>query len=69
MASISNKPICILRNLHLFEEYAFQLSAKVCDIIKSDRVCVTVGGDHSIGLGTVYGHAKAYPEEVKELVL
>ena len=42
----------------------FQLSEKVCDVIKSDRICVTVGGDHSIGLGTVFGHAKAYPEEV-----
>ena len=30
------------------------------EIIKSGRVCVTIGGDHSIGLGTVFGHAKSY---------
>jgi arginase family enzyme len=45
----------------------FQLSEKICDIVRSDRVCVTVGGDHSVGLGTVFGHASAYPEEVMNI--
>ena len=44
---------------------SLQLSEKVSEIVKSDRLCVTVGGDHSIGVGTVFGHASAYPEEVR----
>jgi len=44
--------------------FRFQLSERVSEIVKSDRLCVTVGGDHAIGVGTVFGHANAYPEEV-----
>ncbi len=40
-----------------------KLSDKVCDVIQSGKVCVTVGGDHAIGLGTVFGHAKAYTQQ------
>ena len=25
-------------------------------------MCLTLGGDHSIGVGTVHGHLKAHPE-------
>ena len=38
----------------------FQLSDKVSQIIRSGRICITIGGDHSVGLGTVFGHAKSY---------
>jgi arginase family enzyme len=41
--------------------FFLQLSDKVSEIIKSGRICITLGGDHSIGLGTVFGHAKSYP--------
>ncbi|GLV39028.1 arginase [Carabus blaptoides fortunei] len=36
-----------------------ELSKHVYNIIQAQRVCLTLGGDHSIGLGTVHGHAKA----------
>lgn len=36
-----------------------ELSKHVYNIIQDQRVCLTLGGDHSIGLGTVDGHAKA----------
>lgn len=36
-------------------------------IIKDDCVCLTLGGDHSIGLGSVDGHARALKN--KELAL
>ncbi|CAG9783081.1 unnamed protein product [Diatraea saccharalis] len=33
-----------------------KVSEKVSQILKDDRVAVTIGGDHSIGVGTVDGH-------------
>ena len=30
--------------------------------ILDGRMCLTLGGDHSIGVGTVHGHLKAQPE-------
>lgn len=40
----------------------FQLSQKVGKIIQDGRMCLTLGGDHSIGVGTVHGHLKVQPE-------
>nr|CAD7199524.1 unnamed protein product [Timema douglasi] len=37
----------------------FQVSEKVQDVIKDGRVCVTLGGDHSVSIGTIDGHVKA----------
>ncbi|CAH0600586.1 unnamed protein product [Chrysodeixis includens] len=34
------------------------LSACVTQVLKDNRIAVTIGGDHSIGLGTVDGHYK-----------
>ena len=42
--------------------FPWQLSEAVCRIIKDGRMCLTLGGDHSIGLGTVHGHLSAQPE-------
>nr|CAD7458491.1 unnamed protein product [Timema tahoe] len=36
-----------------------QVSEKVQDVMKDGRVCVTLGGDHSLSIGTVDGHVKA----------
>lgn len=38
------------------------LSDRVSEIIKDGRLCFTLGGDHSIGVGTVHGHLKTQPE-------
>lgn len=35
-----------------------KLAEQVSNIIKDGRICLTLGGDHSIGLGTVSGHAR-----------
>ncbi|KAF7269000.1 hypothetical protein GWI33_017923 [Rhynchophorus ferrugineus] len=42
----------------------YQVSKKVQEIIESGRICVTLGGDHSLGLGTVDGHIKAKDENL-----
>ncbi|KAJ8734095.1 hypothetical protein PYW07_014646 [Mythimna separata] len=33
-----------------------KLSQKVSQVLREDRIAVTIGGDHSIGVGTVDGH-------------
>lgn len=35
------------------------ISNKVQQIVSDNRICLTLGGDHSIAVGTVHGHAKA----------
>lgn len=52
-------------NLPMISECNKNLSAKVSQIVKDGRVVVTIGGDHSIGLGTVNGHRKVN----KDLIL
>jgi len=37
-----------------------KLAEKVRGCVKKGNLCVTIGGDHSIGLGSVYGHARGY---------
>lgn len=40
------------------------VSEKVTDILNDGRICFTLGGDHSIGFGTVHGHFKHNPKTV-----
>ncbi|KRT78577.1 hypothetical protein AMK59_8403 [Oryctes borbonicus] len=40
-----------------------ELSDKVEEIVRDDRICLTLGGDHSIGIGTIHGHIKARNDE------
>nr|XP_045622179.1 arginase, hepatic-like [Procambarus clarkii] len=42
-------------------DYNRRLAASVTKVIKEGGVCLTLGGDHSIGIGTVTGHAGASP--------
>ena len=39
--------------------YLFQVSDNVVRVLKEDRLCLTIGGDHSCGIGTIDGHVKA----------
>ncbi|XP_018567917.1 arginase-1 [Anoplophora glabripennis] len=41
-----------------------ELSRNVEKIIKDGRICLTLGGDHSIGIGTVDGHIKSKNEDI-----
>ncbi|KAJ8958828.1 hypothetical protein NQ318_019590 [Aromia moschata] len=42
----------------------YELSKNVERIINDGRICLTLGGDHSLGIGTVDGHIKAKQENV-----
>ena len=37
----------------------FQVSDSVNRILNEGRMCLTIGGDHSCGIGTIDGHVKA----------
>ncbi|KAG0712895.1 Arginase-2, mitochondrial [Chionoecetes opilio] len=43
-------------------EYNRRLSSAVTRVVKEGRVCVTLGGDHSIAIGSVHGHSAANPD-------
>nr|CAD7260409.1 unnamed protein product [Timema shepardi] len=45
--------------MYCYVSSPFQVSEKVQDVIKDGRVCVTLGGDHSVSIGTIDGHVKA----------
>ena len=39
----------------------FQLSELVHRVLNEDKICVTLGGDHAIGIGTIHGVTSAFP--------
>ena len=43
-------------------EYNRRLSDAVSQVVREGRLCVTLGGDHSIAIGTINGHAAARPD-------
>ncbi|XP_063832410.1 arginase, hepatic isoform X1 [Ostrinia nubilalis] len=45
-----------MAHLPLVSECNRKLSSKVSEVLKDERVAITIGGDHSIGVGTVDGH-------------
>ncbi|XP_063700620.1 arginase-1 [Culicoides brevitarsis] len=67
---ISYEPINInsgVRNLKNLPDVAGMnksLSDKVYQILSEGRVCLTLGGDHSMGIGTVDGHLRYDPDTV-----
>ncbi|CAM1320168.1 ARG2 (predicted) [Pycnogonum litorale] len=42
--------------------YPFQLSETVQRVLKTHKQCVNLGGDHSLGIGSVYGHSLVHPK-------
>lgn len=40
------------------------LSDRVCQVLQDGRLCMTLGGDHSIGIGTLDGHLRHNPDAV-----
>ncbi|XP_071517487.1 arginase, hepatic-like [Panulirus ornatus] len=42
--------------------YSRRLASSVAQVVRDGRICLTLGGDHSIAIGTVNGHAQANPD-------
>ncbi|XP_070537093.1 arginase, hepatic-like [Ptychodera flava] len=46
----------------VFDFVALQkISDAVSQVIQDGRLCISLGGDHSVAIGTVHGHLKAQP--------
>ncbi|XP_047735888.1 arginase, hepatic [Hyalella azteca] len=50
-------------------EYNKKLAVAVADVLRDDRLCVTLGGDHTIAIGTIAGHAASLAPHQKVSVL
>lgn len=57
-----DEPIGKMKNPRSVSEAARSVSDVVATVAKSGKLPVTLGGDHSLGLGTVTGVARAHPE-------
>ncbi|XP_066948231.1 arginase, hepatic-like [Macrobrachium rosenbergii] len=42
--------------------YNRKLASSVATVVKEGGLCLTLGGDHSIAIGTINGHAQANPD-------
>lgn len=47
-----------IKNFNSFLFAVKTLSDKVHQATRENDVCLTIGGDHSLGFGTIYGHSK-----------
>ena len=62
-AVLANDPdIGHMKNPRSVSEAARRVSDVVTNVARAGKLPVTVGGDHSLGLGTVVGVARAHPE-------
>lgn len=50
------------RHFNTVLTYNRLLSSRVGQVLRDGRLCVTLGGDHSIAIGTIHGHAHTNPQ-------
>lgn len=53
-----------MNNYHEVINTMRNLTDKVYEVMSDNRFCVTLGGDHSLGIGTVDGHLRCNPNTV-----
>lgn len=53
-----------MRNFHEVVNTMRNLSDRVHDVLQDGRLCMTLGGDHSMGFGTIDGHLRHNPDAV-----
>ncbi|CAH0557728.1 unnamed protein product [Brassicogethes aeneus] len=58
------KEILNMKEYPHFASCNLEVSRNVEKIVKDGRICLTLGGDHSIAVGTVDGHIKAKTENI-----
>uniref|UniRef100_T1IIL6 Arginase n=1 Tax=Strigamia maritima TaxID=126957 RepID=T1IIL6_STRMM len=51
-----------IRNPHAIGDTCKQVSLKVQDILQNGDPVFTLGGDHSVAIGTIHGHAQVQPD-------
>ncbi|XP_040285079.1 arginase-1 [Bufo bufo] len=58
----SDEPFQNVKNPRTVGKAAEKVANTVAEVKKSGRVCLTLGGDHSLAVGTIAGHAKVHPD-------
>jgi arginase len=51
----------IVKNVHSVASACLSLSNAVAKCLEEKRVAITLGGDHSLGIGSIHGHARVEP--------
>ncbi|XP_005389258.1 PREDICTED: arginase-1 isoform X1 [Chinchilla lanigera] len=55
-------PFGIVKNPRTVGKATEELASEVAEVQKSCRVSVVMGGDHSLAIGTISGHARVHPD-------
>lgn len=58
----NDEPFHNVKNPRTVGQANEKLAKTVSEVKKSGRICLTVGGDHSLAVGTIAGHAKVHPD-------
>lgn len=58
----NDAPFGIVKNPRAVGKATEQLASVVAEVQKSGRVGVVLGGDHSLAIGTISGHARVHPD-------
>jgi len=55
-------PSCNIKNPRTIGEATRKISETVMNVISSGQTCLSLGGDHSLSIGTVHGHLQVEPD-------
>ncbi|KAM4040692.1 arginase-1 [Anomaloglossus baeobatrachus] len=58
----NDEPFQNVKNPRAVGQATEKVANTVADVKKAGRVCLTLGGDHSLAVGTIAGHAKVHPD-------
>ncbi|CAK9302056.1 unnamed protein product [Gordionus sp. m RMFG-2023] len=61
-ANIPNDACGKVLNPNTVADYCKKISDQVQKIVKDDRICLILGGDHSLAAGSLHGHVSVYPD-------
>ncbi|XP_029450253.1 arginase-1 [Rhinatrema bivittatum] len=58
----NDSPFQNVKNPRTVGQATEKLANAVADVKRSGRTCLVLGGDHSLAVGTIAGHAKVHPD-------
>ncbi|KAG8582702.1 hypothetical protein GDO81_008168 [Engystomops pustulosus] len=58
----NDEPFQNVKNPRTVGQATEKVAKAVAEVKKTGRVCLTLGGDHSLAVGTIAGHAKVHPD-------
>nr|AVZ66191.1 liver arginase [synthetic construct] len=58
----NDSPFQIVKNPRSVGKASEQLAGKVAEVKKNGRISLVLGGDHSLAIGSISGHARVHPD-------